>query len=873
MAGLLEKIVRFCTFRPLLVVGLTLALTLAAGVYSVKNFAIDTNTAKLISPDIPWRQDEIAYARAFPQFDNLIAAVIDGPTPEAVDGAADRLTAALNAPGADAAAQAHVKRAWRPDRNAYLDREGLLLTDKAGLETTLADLVARRQLLGGLAADPSLRGLMRLISGAMEAAEKDQARFQPFLTPLDRLATTIETALAGRPAPLSWRLLLDNREPTVGELRRIVLIEPNLDFGALEPGAKATREVRATAATLGIDKAAGFVFRLTGQTPLADEEFGTVAENYELNLAVTVALVALVLFLALRSGKIIFAVLVTLFVGLVITMGVGLLAVERLNLISVAFAALFIGLGVDFGIQFATRYREERHRTDDLKEALAGAIRSIGYSLSLAAMSLVAGFFCFLPTEFKGVSELGLIAGLGMIVAFVATVAFMPALLAVIRPGPEKRPVETASLAAVDRWIEHHRALVLIGTAAVVLAGVPALLKLQFDSNPMHLRSDKVESVSTFYDLARDPQTAPDTISILAADLKQADELAARLTKLPTVARVVTLSTFLPQDQTEKLAMVGKARAQLADALDAKPAPAPADADNLKEIGDTLDLLDVAEGQGAPPPMLHFTRAVAALSKATPDQRAAAQRAIFANFEPLLQTLRTALAPKAATRADVPEDLTRDWIAADGRSRVEVFPKGETRDNDALAKFASDVRAIAPHATGAPITVVDAGATIVRAFAEAGALAFIAIFAILYIAMRSVKDVALALGPLVLAGIMSLEAAQLLGMSLDFANIIALPLMFAVGVAFHIYYLIAWRKGVADMLASSLTRAIFFSSLTTGIAFGSLCLSSHPGTAGMGKLLAISLFFTLLAAFVIVPAFLGPPPDIDDLPGDPKRIV
>lgn len=866
MAGLLEKIVRFCTLRPWLVVGLTLAVTAAAGVYSAKNFAIDTNTAKLISPDIPWRQDEIAYGEAFPHLDNLIAAVIDGPTPEAVDAAAERLVAALSSPDA----KAEIRRVWRPDRNPYLDREGLLLTDKATLETTLADLVGKRDFLAGLAADPSLRGLMRLISGAMEAAEKDRARFEQFLGPLDRLATTIESALAGKPKPLSWRALLDKGEPTVGELRRIVLIEPKLDFGALEPGAKATKLVRAAGAAAGIDAGAGLRLRLTGQTPLADEEFGTVAENYELNLAVTVALVALVLFLALRSGRIIFAVLVTLFVGLVITMGVGLIAVQRLNLISVAFAALFIGLGVDFGIQFATRYREERFRTDELREALAGAIRNIGYSLSLAAMSLVAGFFCFLPTEFKGVSELGLIAGLGMIVAFVVTIAFMPALMMVIRPGPETKPIQTASLAAVDRWIEGHRALVLIATALIVLAGVPALLKLKFDSNPMHLRSDKVESVSTFYDLARDPQTAPNTISILAPDLKAADALAARISGLPTVSHVVTLSTYLPKDEAEKLAMVTKARRELAPVLDARAAPAPSDADNLKEIHDMMDLLDVAEGQGAPEPMLHFSRAVTALSKATPQERDAAQKAVFANFEPLLQTLRAALSPKAVTRADLPEEITRDWIAADGRARIEVFPKGEMRDNAALAAFAADVRAVAPHATGAPITVVEAGKTIVRSFAEAGALAFIAIFAILYIAMRSVKDVALALGPLVLAGVMSLEAAQLLGMSLDFANIIALPLMFAVGVAFHIYYLIAWRKGVADMLASSLTRAIFFSSLTTGIAFGSLCLSSHPGTAGMGKLLAISLFFTLLAAFFIVPAFLGPPPDLDDVAGDAK---
>ena len=267
---------------------------------------------------------------------------------------------------------------------------------------------------------------------------------------------------------------------------------------------------------------------------------------------------------------------------------------------------------------------------------------------------------------------------------------------------------------------------------------------------------------------------------------------------------------------------------------------------------------------------MHFSHAVAALAKASPAAREAAQKAIFAYFPDLVSKLRTTLDPRKVGLADLPDYITRDWVTSDGRARIEVFPKGNSNDNDTLATFAAAVRGVAPDATGAPITVVEAGRTIVHSFLEAGLFAFIAIFAILYVAMRSVKDVALALGPLVLAGIMSLEAAQLLGMSLDFANIIALPLMFGVGVAFHIYYLIAWRKGLGDMLASSLTRAIFFSSLTTGIAFGSLCLSSHPGTAGMGKLLALSLFFTLLAAFIIVPAFLGPPPDLDNVVGGTK---
>lgn len=861
MTAFLEAVVSFCTRRPWFVVLVSLGLAALGGGYAGTHFVINTNTAQLISPDIGWRKDEIAYNRAFPQFNDLIVAVVDGPSTEAAEAAADRLVAALSKDDGGKT----IVRAWRPDSNAYLDRQGLLLLDKPELEQTLRELESRRDFLGALAADPTLRGLSTLISGAMQKADKDHAAFQQFVEPLGKLAAAIDASLAGKGQPLSWRNLFEKGEPTRADLRRLVLAEPVLDFTALEPGGRAIARVRAEAKAQGVTPANGFSLRLTGQTPLADEEFATVAENYEINLIGTILAVAVVLFLALRSPKIIFAVLVTLFVGLAITFGLGLALVQRLNLISVAFAVLFIGLGVDFGIQFATRYREERFKTpDSTGGSLVRAIHGIGYSLTLAAISLVAGFFCFLPTEFRGVSELGFIAGLGMIVAFVATICLLPALLMVMRPDPERCPVQTASLAAVDRWIEDHRAFVLIATAVVVLAGVPALMKLKFDSNPMHLRSDKVESVSTFIDLAQNPETAPNTISILAPSMDGLAATTARLAALPEVARVVSLGTFAPEDQDEKLALVRASAGKLAPALAAPSRPAPDDKANLAALTDLADMLEIAEGQDPPQEVIRFSEAIGALVKAAPAARDKAQKDLFANFHTLIDKLKLSLDPKKVALADVPDYIRRDWIAADGQARVEVFPRGNSNDNEVLGQFAAAVRVVAPQATGAPITVVEAGNTIVRSFLEAGLFAFVAIFVILYVAMRSVKDVALALGPLVLAGIMSLEAAQLLGMSLDFANIIALPLMFGVGVAFHIYYLIAWRKGVADMLASSLTRAIFFSSLTTGIAFGSLCLSSHPGTAGMGKLLALSLLFTLVAAFVIVPAFLGPPPDLVD---------
>ena len=668
--------------------------------------------------------------------------------------------------------------------------------------------------------------------------------------------------LAGEPARLSWQMLLSDGKAEPRELRRFILIQPKLDYNALQPGGEAIDLVRRKAAELGLTRDNGVAVRLTGPVPLADEEFATVAENAGLNGALTIAAIALVLFFALRSGRVIVAVLVTLFSGLIITAGVGLAVVGEFNLISVAFMALFLGLGVDLGIQFAVRYRAERHASGDLKGAIVAAARGVGWALTLAAVSLLAGFFSFLPTEFRGVSELGLIAGLGMIIAYALTLTLLPALIRVLRPPGERETVETASLAAVDRWIAGHRRAVIIATVALVVAGLPFLLKLPFDANPMNLRSRSVESVATFLDLAKTPETSPTTIDVLAPSLAEADSLAARLAGLPEVARAVTLSTFLPDDQEEKLALIRDAALLLDPVVNPTALPPPTDADNIEALRAAAGALRSVAGTAAgasEDTARQLATTLDRLASGSPAVRGAAETAVTTDLKRLLAQLRNAFMAEPVTRETLPADIVADWVSPTGEARVEAFPRGDATDNEVLARFADAVRSVAPNATGGPVTIIESGRTIVRAFIMAGLLALAAIFLILWIALRRVLDVALTLGPLVLATIMTLEAAYLVGLPLNFANIIALPLMLAVGVAFHIYYILAWRAGVADMLASSLTRAIFFSALTTGVAFGSLFFSSHPGTASMGALLALSLVFTLLAAFIVVPAFLGPP--------------
>lgn len=862
---MLEKLVAFCLRWPWTVVLLTLALT-AGGVYlTVERFAIDTDTQNLFSPNMSWRKNQMALYRAFPQLENSIVAVIDAPNGEAADDAAARLTAELKG-------KPLMLRVWRPDDPAYFTKNGLLYLDLPEVEHTVGTLIGQRDVLTPLAEDPTLRGLSNVLTLNQKRAAGSPRATEMYLTGLEQFSQSFEDTLAGHPTQVNWEKLLSGGKESAPpgpplDKRRMVLINPVLDFTELQPGAQAIELVRKTATELGLTKENGYTFRLTGEVPLADEEFATLSENMLLNTVGTLVVVAFILFAALRSPKLILAVLAALLAGLGITSGAGILLIGRFNLISVAFAALFIGLGVDFGIQFATRYREERHGHGDLERALLHATKGIGFSLTLAAISLLAGFFCFLPTSFLGVAELGLIAGVGMIIAYVATLTFLPALIKLLHPPAEHVPIATHSLAAVDHWIAHHRPAVLIGTAAIVLAGVPALMRLHFDSNPMNLRSQKVESVATFLDLSEDPKTAPNRIETLAPSLEAAKELKEKILALAEVDHVDSVFSLIPGDQDEKLALIQRAATELHGALAPKVKPAPSDAETVKALKTAAKALRAGMGKRLSPPVLRFASALDDLANATPQTREKARLAAFGGFDKLIAQLRDALQAERVTPDSLPEELRADWISADGLVRLEAVPKGDSNDREVMRKFADAMLAVAPDSSGPPIIISEAGKTVTQAFLEAGIFAFVAIFLILAVALRNAIDVALTLGPLLLAGIMSLQAAELLGVSLNFANIIALPLMFAVGVAFHIYYVIAWRKGVVDMLASSLTRAIFFSSLTTGTAFGSLFLSSHPGTASMGELLTISLFFTLLAAFIIVPAFLGPPrhpqPEVD----------
>ena len=848
------RIVAFCARHAWPVIALGLLLTVVSGIYSARNFAITSDTNALLSPDLDWRKRELAIEKAFGRFE-LIVVVVRAPTPELVGLATAALTERL------AQQTDRFRSVTQPGGGDFFARNGLLFQTPEQLQRLLSPLVRAEPVISDLANDQSLRGLVSGVENVLLGVRGGQLKLDSLASVFNKASATLEDVLAGRPASFSWRALVQGEEPRPSDLRGIIEVRPVLDFGALEPGHLATAAIRKAAAEIAPTFQADV--RLTGPVPMADEEFGTLREGAAVNGIITVAVVLFILWLALRSGRLIAAVFINLFIGLAITTMLGLMIVGAFNLISVSFAVLFVGIGVDFGIQFSVRYRAERHEKDDLTTAILQAGKKAGVPLLLAAGATAAGFLSFLPTDYRGVSELGLIAGLGMLVAFATSITVLPALIAMLNPPGEPEPLGYSALAPVDEFLERHRIAIIVATAVVVTAGLPLLYWLSFDFNPINLRSAKVESVATYLELSRDPTTQTNTVGVLAQSLKEADEVARRLSKVPEVASVMTLTAFIPDGQPEKLPLIANAAKTLAGAFDVKNRQAaPTDQENVEALNDGAAQLTKAagnqSGQGAAAAR-RLAAALSALAQSNQATRSNAEAAFLPPLQAALGGLAASLQPEPVTLETLPPDLRRGWMTPEGQARVAIAPKSERSDNEAMRQFARAVLAVEPRAIEGPISITEAGDTVVSSFIQAGLWAMLSIGLLLWVVLRRFGDVLLTLIPLLLAGVVTLQVCVLIGMPLNFANIIALPLLLGVGVAFKIYYIMAWRAGQTKLLQTSLTRAVIYSALTTATAFGSLWFSSHPGTSSMGKLLALSLISTLAAAVLFQPVLMGKP--------------
>ncbi|MBI1375114.1 MAG: MMPL family transporter [Phycisphaera sp.] len=845
-----------------------LVLTGVAAWLTMTRLAVHTDPADLLSKDLPFRKTWLRYERQFPLNDQPLIFVLDADTPERADEAADTLESSL----IDTAGFGTV---YQPRGGAYLRRHALLYMTPQELQHLADGLSQSQALLARLAESPRSATLFDTLSDALDHDTKVAQLGQV----MRRVSTAVEAQVDDRPYDMSWQTMLsDELDPGT---QRILVAHPHLDYHKVMSGREALARARAVGAQLGYNTPGNPRMRITGKVALSHDEVQTVLGGMTIAGPLSLLLVAIVLYFALRSVRLMLATLVVLIIGLVLTTGLASLTVGHLNLISIAFGVLYVGLGVDFAIHYLLRYRACLERGARRREALEETFKQTGGSLALCSITTAIGFFAFAPTAFTGVSELGIIGGAGMIISLVVTLILLPVILILLPEHREVPPPRQAAkmIAAVLRLPTTHRAGVLIIAVALAIVAAALAPSVRFNPDPLDLRDPTTESVTTMRDLWNKSAAAHWSITALAHDADEVKLLSDRLSKVDGVDHAVSIFSLIPKDQDAKLAIIDDMNLLLGPSIAVGTKPAdykPTEADVAAWLASMQRLIDsaaAAQLRDASGPLVESSHALASVVRNRLESarklEGPAQMALMTDLDHRIlgtfpQTLRwlvDALTADRITLETLPDELRERWLSAAGSYRIEVMPATSLDDTTQLRRFVHAVQEVSPDATGAPVLHLESGDAIVNAFRTAMLYAIIGITLVILLQLRHVGHTLAVLLPLLLGGALTTAIMVLIDLPFNFANVIALPLLLGIGVDNGIHMVHRSRNtlpGHGNLLETVPARAVLYSTITTICSFGNLSLSPHPGTASMGLVLTIGIVVILACTLILLPALLNP---------------
>lgn len=836
--------------------------------YTLEHLKVNTNTADMISTEVPFQKLRIELETAFPQDTNTITLLVEGPTPEATSEAVQRISAELRANSR------HFTSVYVPDEGAFFAKNGLLYLDTSELENLTAHLANAQPFIGHIAEDNTLGGLLDIVGEAIKANHDSTGPDLDMKPVLNKLRETIAAVDAGKPYQLSWQqLMMSNRASGLGVTKRFIIATPVLHFEELLPAEQAVTALDQTVAEITKGKLAEVRVRKTGEVVLEHEEMQTISTGVSIASLASLALVCLTLWFAYRSLKLMFATFLSLTLGLIFSLGFATVAIGQLNLISIGFAVLFIGMGDAYSSHFCLRYRELVLRGHESQLALQETLVSTGSALILSAITAAIGLYAYIPTNYSGVAELGIIAGTSMFIALLTTFTVLPALMKIMPLKPPSRRkrarskhVPKAKPSTSANWPLRYARSIQVVTVILALGSVWLLRDIEVDFNPLNLRDPNTESVQTFKYLLESQDTSPMTLSSLAHSADEAKAIEERFKAMATADKVISLFDFVPDQQDEKLAVIADMNLVMGAQLSHFPPPPKTDA-KLESLDNFQKIIRERLAAGGEDRVLtplndtltQFRVHLDAAGGATRQALLNTLQASLLNSLPTtIAMLRDSLDAAPITLESLPKDLVERWVSPSGLYKLQIFPKKDLNDLGNLREFILDAQKIDPNVTDLPVTYLESMNEVVTAFQQAFAIAFTATTLLLLLILRNIKDTLLVLLPLLLASLFTAAATVLLGIPLNFANIIALPLLFGLGVdsgihmAHRLHYL---QANDENLFSTSEAQGVIYGALTTIFSFSTLAFTNHQGTASMGELLAIGLLLTLVCALVVLPAF------------------
>ena len=836
------------------------AVLLCAGTsyYVYEHLAVNTNTAEMLSPDLPFQQNQRRIDVAFPQDAYTTLFVVDANSPEEATQSATKLVDLIRTQ------PERFDSVYIPTDNAFFRQQALLYLEPSDLETVAKQLTDAQPFIGYLAQNYSLDGLFDIIEQALN--EKQNALpmdLDPLLLAVDN---TINAQLEGKSSALSWQNLLANNKLSQNANRVLVIAKPKLHFDEMLPADESQAAARNVAQKI-MQENSGVRVRITGEAALEHEELESVSNGAEWAGIASLILVFVVQWVGFHSLRLLVITYIVLIMGLILTAGFAAITVGHLNVISIAFASLYIGLGVDYAVHICLYYRERKARGYSNIEAIHHSMSGVGASLFLCALTTALGFLAFIPTDYSGVSELGIISGGGIFIGLIISLTVLPALFCIL-PVNHPKPIKSAFAPQfIVTFPFHYAKAIRVVSILLAIGACGVLMELRFDANPINLRDPQSESVSTIKELLKSKDESPFAVTGLANNLNEANALASKMKTLPAVHEAITLSSFMAENQDEKLAIIEDLNLMLGNQLENFNVTLPENHqqhDALVKFNEHLKLAIAEKAPNAPLETLQKLQSHVEIFLHNHTDEPAIYAQLEKNMLGLLpytlEHLRTSLSATAFALNDIPEDLRSHWVSKDGLYKVLITPAKDQNIEANMKEFVAQLKSVDDAVSGLPIANEAGGNAVVKAFVQAFAGAFSAITLLLWAIYRRFSHMAIVIAPLMLAALLTGATNVLLDNPFNFANVIALPLLLGMGIdsSILIMHRLHFNKNEDEnLLHSSTTRGIIFSSITTLCSFSSLSFTHHQGMASMGLLLSIGLFFTVICSLIVLPAWSG----------------
>ena len=857
-------------YSPVLLLATAALLAYLAIDYTGKHLSVNTDTAELIAPESQFQQNRRKFEKAFGQEMHTLLLVIDSSSPELTKAAAQRLGRELKAD------TEHVVEVYNPGENTFFQRNGLLYLDTDKLQDFSSTLAQAQPFIGRISQDPSLNGFFSIFVDALNAESKTEEVPIDLMSLIDKVTHSLHKTLNGETDLLSWqKLIAENNISDAQSDKAFIFVTPKFDFSQILPVEPAINAIRVATNKIQDPNLPAVKVWITGEVGLEHDEMAGMSQGTFTASIFSIVLVCGILLLAYRSWLLMLATLTTLMLGMIFCGLFASVAVKELNLISVAFAVSNIGLGVEYAIHFCLRYRDnlDLHGKDKV-QAIRSAVLETSPSLILCAGTTSIGLYAFVPTDYQGISELGLLAGTSLFICLFVTLTVLPVLLKVL-PNPPEHHLKRGELPGASKlslslahFTLHYAKPIVAVTVLATIAAIFLVFQVKTDFNPLNLRDPNTESVIAFKDLMKARDTSPMTLTVLARSEDEAKAMRKTLAKLSTVDKTVSLFDFVPDDQENKLAIIddmvltlgpqGQSFPPLKTATDLKPSIermiAAIDANLPKKTNPAHIQSLLAFKQELQDVLTELN------ARFQPDRGVFVEKiqtSLLGTLPTVMNQLLTGFQAQEVTDSEIPADIRERWLSKDGLYRIQIIPKEDLNDLDKLQAFITEVQSVAPDATDLPVMYWESMKAVIAAFQQAIIIALVAIALLLLFIRRSIVDTLLVMTPLVLAGLFTMASTVFTGTPINFANIIALPLLMGLGVDNGIHMVEKLYHSLSEdqnIYQSSTARGMFYGALTTISSFIGLAFSPHQGIASMGLVITIGIFWIMTCTFILLPA-------------------